>query len=67
VTSLRSGFWLNWGLPAPSSMTGWGGGKGVVMDRVVVPRSPFAALPEEIEETLAYAKARPRDGYSHLV
>jgi hypothetical protein len=31
-----------------------------------VPRSPLAALPEEIEATVAYAKALPRDGYRRL-
>jgi len=35
-------------------------------DRIVVPRSPLAALPEEIEAVVAYAKARPRDGYRRL-
>ena len=39
---------------------------GDLTDRVVVPRSPLAALPEEIEAAVAYAKARPRDGYRRL-
>jgi len=39
---------------------------GRLADHVVVPRSPLAALPEEIEAAVAYAKARPRDGYRRL-
>ena len=39
---------------------------GRLADHVVVPRSPLAALPEEIEAAVAYAKARPRDGYAAL-
>ena len=31
-----------------------------------MPRSPLAALPEEIEAAVAYAKACPRDGYRRL-
>jgi transposase InsO family protein len=42
------------------------GKEGCLTDRVVVPRSPLAALPEEIEAAVAYAKARPRDGYRRL-
>jgi len=42
------------------------GKEGSLTDRVVVPRSPLAALPEEIEAAVAYAKARPRDGYRRL-
>ncbi len=39
---------------------------GSLADRIVVPRSPLAALPEEIEAVVAYAKIRPRDGYRRL-
>ncbi|MCX8126082.1 MAG: IS3 family transposase [Dehalococcoidia bacterium] len=39
---------------------------GSLADHVVVPRSPLAALPEEIEAVVAYAKVRPRDGYRRL-
>jgi putative transposase len=39
---------------------------GSLADHVVVPRSPLAALPEGIEAAVAYAKARPRDGYRRL-
>ncbi len=42
------------------------GKEGGLTDRVVLPRSPLAALPEEIEAAVAYAKARPRDGYRRL-
>jgi hypothetical protein len=42
------------------------GKAGGLTDRVVVPRSPLAALPEEIEAAVDYAKARPRDGYRRL-
>jgi transposase InsO family protein len=42
------------------------GKEGGLEDHVVVPRSPLAALPEEIEATVAYAKALPRDGYRRL-
>ena len=42
------------------------GKEGGLTDCVVVPRSPLAALPEEIEAAVAYAKARPRDGYRRL-
>jgi len=42
------------------------GKEGGLTDRVVVPRSPLAALPQEIEAAVAYAKARPRDGYRRL-
>jgi len=44
---------------------GWGK-EGVLTDRVVVPRSPLAALPEEIEAAAVYAKARPGVGYRRL-
>ncbi len=39
---------------------------GSLADHVVVPRSPLAVLPEEIEVVVTYAKARPRDGYRRL-
>jgi putative transposase len=39
---------------------------GSLADRVVVPRSPLAALPEELEAATAYAKAHPRGGYRRL-
>ena len=39
---------------------------GSLADHVVVPRSRLAALPEEIEAAVAYATARPRDGYRRL-
>ena len=42
------------------------GKEGGLTDRVVVPRSPIAALPEEIEVVVAYAKVRPRDRYHRL-
>lgn len=42
------------------------GKEGCLTDRVVVPRSPLAALPKEIEATVVYAKVRPRDGYRRL-
>jgi putative transposase len=35
-------------------------------DRVVVPRSPLVALPEEVEATVIYATTHPRDGYRRL-
>ena len=40
--------------------------EGTLADRVVVPRSPLAALPEEVEAVVAYAKAQPREGYRRL-
>jgi len=40
--------------------------RGRLADHVVVPRSPLAALPEEIEAAVDYAKIRPRDGYRRL-
>jgi len=40
--------------------------EGTLADRVVVPRSPLAALPEEVEATVGYAKAQPREGYRRL-
>ena len=40
--------------------------EGTLADRVVVPRSPLAALPEEVEATVGYAKAQPRQGYRRL-
>jgi transposase InsO family protein len=39
---------------------------GSLADRVVVPRSPLVALPEETEAAVAYAKAHPREGYRRL-
>jgi transposase InsO family protein len=39
---------------------------GSLVDHVVVPQSPLAALPEEIEAAVAYAKTHPRDGYRRL-
>lgn len=33
--------------------------KGTLTDRVVLPRSPMAALPEEVETVVDYAKAQP--------
>ncbi|MCL0050888.1 hypothetical protein M1N22_03515, partial [Dehalococcoidia bacterium] len=38
--------------------------EGRLADRVVVPRSPLVALPDEIEA--AYARAHPREGYRRL-
>ena len=40
--------------------------KGTLTDRVVIPRSPKAALPEEVEAVVDYAKAQPREGYRRL-
>ena len=40
--------------------------KGTLTDRVVIPRSPKAALPEEVEVVMDYAKAQPREGYRRL-
>jgi len=40
---------------------------GSLVDCVVVPRSPLIALPEEVEATVAYARAHPRQGYRRLV
>jgi transposase InsO family protein len=40
--------------------------EGSLMDRVVVPRPPLAALPEEVEAVVAHAKAHPREGYRRL-
>lgn len=39
---------------------------GNLADRVVVPRSPLAALPEEVDAATAYAKAHPKEGYRRL-
>lgn len=39
---------------------------GNLADRLVVPRSPLSALPEEIEAAVAYARAHPREGYRRL-
>jgi len=39
---------------------------GSLTDRVVVPRSPLAVLPGEMEAAVAYAKAHPREGYRRL-
>jgi transposase InsO family protein len=35
-------------------------------DRMVVPRSPSVALPQEVEAVVAYAKAHPQEGYRRL-
>ena len=40
--------------------------EGRLVDRVVVPRSPLVALPDEIEAAVAYARAHPREGYRRL-
>ena len=40
--------------------------EGSLADRMVVPRSPLVALPDEIEAATAYAKAHPREGYRRL-
>jgi transposase InsO family protein len=40
--------------------------EGTLADRLVVPRSPKAALPEEVEKVVDYAKAQPREGYRRL-
>jgi transposase InsO family protein len=40
--------------------------EGTLTDRVVIPRSPRAALPEEIEAVINYANAQPREGYRRL-
>jgi transposase InsO family protein len=40
--------------------------EGNLADRVVVPRCSLAALPEEIEAVVAYAKAHPKEGYRRL-
>jgi putative transposase len=40
--------------------------EGSLADRVVVPRSPLMALPEEVEAVVAYARAYPREGYRRL-
>jgi transposase InsO family protein len=40
--------------------------KGSLADRVVVPRSPLMALPEEVEAAVVYARAHPREGYRRL-
>lgn len=42
------------------------GEEGDLTEHVVVPRSPLAALPEEIETGVGYAKGRPRDVYRRL-
>ena len=39
---------------------------GSLADHVVVPRSPLAVLPEEVEAAVAYAKAHSREGYRRL-
>jgi putative transposase len=39
---------------------------GQLADRVVVPRSPLTALPEEVKAVVEYAKAHPREGYRRL-
>ncbi|MCL0064129.1 hypothetical protein M1N83_02900 [Dehalococcoidia bacterium] len=40
--------------------------EGRLADRMVVPRSPLVALPDEIEAAVAYARAHPREGYRRL-
>jgi len=40
--------------------------EGTLTDRVVIPHSPRAALPEEIEAVVNYANAQPREGYRRL-
>ena len=40
--------------------------EGNLADHIVVPRSPLTALSEEVEATVAYAKAHPREGYQRL-
>ena len=40
--------------------------KGTLADYVVVPRSPLAALPKEVETVVDYAKSQPREGYRRL-
>ena len=40
--------------------------EGKLADRVVVPRAPSVALPEEVEAAVAYALAHPREGYRRL-
>ena len=40
--------------------------EGKLADRVVVPRAPSVALPEEVESAVAYALAHPREGYRRL-
>ncbi len=40
--------------------------EGGLTDHVVVPRSPLSAQPEEVDATVAYAKAHPRDGCRRL-
>lgn len=51
-----------------NTTTGWRRQRPEVwLTHVVVLRSPLAALPEEIEAAVAYAKVRPRDGYRRLI
>jgi transposase InsO family protein len=40
--------------------------EGTLTDQLVVPRSPLAALPEEVEAVVTYAGAHPREGYRRL-
>lgn len=40
--------------------------EGSLQDRVVVPRSPLAALPQEEDAVVAYALSHPREGYRRL-
>ena len=40
--------------------------EGNLADHIVVPCSPLTALSEEVEATVAYAKAHPREGYRRL-
>lgn len=42
------------------------GRESSLVDRVVVPRFPLTALPEEIEAAVTYAKTHPREGYRRL-
>jgi len=38
----------------------------ILADRVIVPRSPLAALPEEVEMVIVYVGDHPREGYLRL-
>ncbi|MCL0060105.1 IS3 family transposase [Dehalococcoidia bacterium] len=40
--------------------------EGSLRDWVITPRSPLAALPEEVEAVLTYAKAHQQEGYRRL-
>jgi putative transposase len=39
---------------------------GRLADRVVVPKSPLTALPEEVKSAVEYAKTHPKEGYRRL-